>query len=445
MNGRTTTLGGVIGAAVLTVIGLSTTSCDETTLDNLAQQCGFACPDPGKGVLSGNASVTGYGAIDGYFQSAINYNNVATSVSAEIDGELLGIQSLFGISDAELKGKTLGAAITAKLDTQFQASVVVNAQPAKCAVDARIAGSVAAKCQAAADCKVDPGKVDFQCMGTCTVDVNAQGRCDGMGELKCNVTGPEVDCTGECSGTCTVQAPSVSCNGNCVGTCSAECKNDTDPGENCNGQCTGMCTGSCQLTGTAAASCTGKCNGSCRAKAPSGGCQANAEASCDFEASASAVCTGKCSGEFLPPKADCSASASCEATARAEARFQVVCTPPSVEVKIVSRIGASAQAQVDFMIGQLKLRLPRLAAAQAHAKLAREAADELAAAGRNAVQATADGMMSGDIDLITSARITNCMGDQLGESQMLISQASARLKEKTDSAASVAVAIGMTM
>lgn len=433
------TLGGVLGASVLTIAALSTTSCEEETLKNIAEQCGFACPDPGQGVAAGNASITGYAAIDGFFRAAINYEAVAAGVSAELDSELAGIQSLFGITNAELAASTtLGAAITAKLQSQYKATLVVKAQPAKCSVDAKIAASATAKCQAEANCQVTPGQASFNCMGTCTVDASVMGTCQADATLRCNVSGPEVTCMGECSGTCTVDlSVAGSCAGNCNGTCNGSASNGA--------ACNGMCQGTCELQGSAAASCTGKCNGSCEYTPPSGGCMANAKATCDLNAQASASCTGRCEGMFTPPKATCDASASCEASARAEARFQIVCTPPSVEVNLVAQGGGMAQAQVDFLVAELKARLPRLAAAQARAKEASEAATELTAAGKVAVEGTASAVLEGDIDVITSARIANCLPSQLTEANGVVAAANSELKKRTDSATSVGAAIGMTM
>jgi hypothetical protein len=447
MNGRTTTLGGVLGVSVLTIVGLSTTSCDDSTFDDIATQCGFACPDPGEGVAAGNASITGYAPIDGFFRATVNYATVATGVSAEMDTELGGIQTLFGISNEELKASAnLGAAITAKLQSKYKASLVVNAQPPKCAVDAKIAASLTARCQAEAECTVTPGQASFNCMGTCTVDVNASGGCEANANLRCTASGPAVTCMGECSGTCTVNlTTAASCSGNCVGTCSAACSNDSDPSGNCNGQCAGMCTGRCELSGSAAASCTGTCDGSCEYTPPTARCEGGAKAKCELNAQASATCTGSCEGEFTPPKASCDASASCEATGRAEARFQVTCTPPSVEVKMVAQAGGAAQVEVDFLLEELRQRLPRLAAVQGHARLASDAAAELSTSGKTAINTTANAVLSGDIDVITSSRIANCLPSQLDEATQVLTNANVELKKRTDSAASVGAAIGMPM
>jgi hypothetical protein len=123
----------------------------------------------------------------------------------------------------------------------------------------------------------------------------------------------------------------------------------------------------------------------------------------------------------------------------------VKCTPPSVEVKVVAQGGVMAQAQVNFLIAELKARLPRLSAAQARAKLAAEAGAELSSAGTAAVQTTASAVVKGDVNVFTAAKISACVPDQLKESQTVVASASAELKKRTDNCESVAKAFGMVM
>lgn len=458
MNGRTTKLGGVFGVTLLALGALSATGCpgdDNGDSDGgglpgfgnkLAEQCGLTCPKDGQGVLYGNASITGYAPIDGFFRSVVNYGTVSAGVSAEIDAELAGIQSLFEISPAELTASgNLGAAITAKLAGTYKASVVVNTTPAKCSVDAGLTVKATVDCQAQAGCEVDRGKLAVNCMGTCNVDVDAQGKCAADATVRCNVSGPELSCMGECSGSCTVEAPTVNCQGSCTGTCDGACSVALDAGGKCNGTCTGTCTGGCEVSGQAAVSCAGKCSGSCEYTPAMASCEANAKVTCDVSATAKASCTGRCEGEFEPPKVNCDASASCEASAKAEARFQVQCTPPKVEVKIVAQAGGMAQARVDFLIAELQARLPRLSAAAARADLAAKAGAELGNAGMNAVDSTVNAIGDGEVDFIVGAKITACTPKQLVESQTLITQASAQIKTRTDNASAVAKAFGMIM
>lgn len=453
MNVRNARVGRFIGLAMAMGV-LATGGCEGTDgdgdggtgiLGNLAEQCGLTCPAAGKGVAFGNASITGFGAIDSFFGAVVNFNTVSARVRADIDAELAGIQSVFQISDAELRAQAnLGAAIRAKLQTQFRASVVVNAQPAKCSVDARVTAQATARCQASANCQADPGKASLQCMGTCTVDANVSGGCDANATVRCNVTAPDFECRGECSGTCTATlSAAAACSGTCNGTCSGTCVGNTATGGQCNGQCMGMCQGSCELTGMAALNCQGKCNGSCEYTPAMGSCDARAEVSCDLMASAMAECSGRCDGEFVPPKVQCDASASCEASAKAEAKFQVQCTPPSVEVKVVAPDGAMAQAQVELLIAELEARLPRLRAAMARADVVAQAGTELGAQGRQAVQGTLGAVANGGVDFIVGVKITRCAPDQLNESAMVIAAANAEIKKSTDNAASVSQVLGM--
>jgi hypothetical protein len=286
----------------------------------------------------------------------------------------------------------------------------------------------------------------LQCMGTCTVDANVSGGCDANATVRCNVTAPDFECKGECSGTCYADLMVAgSCSGTCNGTCMGTCMGDTDQGAGCRGTCMGMCQGRCELAVDAAVGCTAKCDGSCEYTPATGGCDARAEVSCDLNATAKAECNGRCEGEFIPPKVTCDASASCEASAKAEAKFQVVCTPPSVDIRVVAQAGFTAQAQVDFLIGQLKLRLPRLATATARAKLASEAGADLGAAGRAAVQTTFQNVAGAKVDFITGVKIAQCVPGQLNESTRVITDANARLNARLMDASSVANTFGMAM
>jgi hypothetical protein len=281
MMRRDNVLGHVLGVTVLTVGLLATASCEDEN-NPLAEACpGLACSD--KGIAEGNVSITGYGAIDSFFSSVVNFKNVAAGVSADVQSELDGIQTGFGISNADLaaSGGKLGAAIKAKIDTKYKAKLVVKAQPARCEVNASIAAEVTAECQAKADCKVTEGKASFECMGTCTVEASADAKCAAEADVVCNVTAPEFACKGSCEGTCTAElTAAASCSGNCVGECMGTCQGDTDMGAGCNGQCMGMCKGKCEATGMAALECNGSCSGTCKYKPGMASCDARAKLVC---------------------------------------------------------------------------------------------------------------------------------------------------------------------
>jgi hypothetical protein len=144
----------ILGAMILGVFLVSAQSCDGA--DAL---CAANCAD--EGVADGNASITGSVAIDSFFRSVINFRTVAIGVTADIQAELDGIQGAFGLSDADVtKSGNLGAAIKAKLEGDFKAKLTIKAQAPKCEVDAKIAASVTAECQAKAKCEADPGNAN---------------------------------------------------------------------------------------------------------------------------------------------------------------------------------------------------------------------------------------------------------------------------------------------
>jgi hypothetical protein len=447
-------LSGLLGVTLLALGALSITGCPGEDSDNpdggsggilgdIADQCKLNCPE--KGIADGNASISGYGAIDGFFRSVVNFNTVAKGVSTDIDVELDGIQALFGISDAQAKAG-LSAAIKAQLQARYMASVRVIATPARCSVDASIAAQASVDCQAEAKCSGTPPSAKFECNGTCTVEASATGSCEANADVRCEVTGPAVACQGQCNGTCSAKLDAAaSCTGTCVGTCSGTCAGDTDSGAGCNGQCMGMCQGTCDVVLEANAMCNGTCNGSCEFTPPDAKCSANAKVSCDLKASAKAECSGRCDGEFTPPAVMCDASASCQATAKAEAKFQAKCTPPTVDVRLVSTGDAKVQLEAQFLLTELKLRLPRLSAAVARAKFVNAAGNELVGAGKLAVQGTISAFTAGEVDALSLYRIGKCVPAQLDASGAAIQKASAELNAKVGEASGVSDAFGMIM
>jgi hypothetical protein len=435
MNVRNAKLGRFLGLGALTFALLGAASCGEGDgsggglLGGLAEQCGFKCASAG--IVEGNASISGLPSVDGFFQSVVNFRGVANTVAADIKAELDGIQAAFGISPDELKkAGSLSAAVKAKIGVM--AKLTVKAQPPKCEIDAKLTLEAQAKCEVQAKCDVKPGELAVQCMGTCEVDVNASGGCDGSAELTCEVSAPEFACKGECSGTCSVTGElAAKCSGKCDGTCSVA----LDEAGNCNG----ACSGSCALTGEAALNCDGKCNGSCTYKPGTAKCDANAQVHCDFKASAKAECKGKCTGEFEPPKVDCDASASCEASAKADAKFQAKCTPPSVDI----RLNVMATAQLDFAIADLRVRLPRLLAALKKAKLVVTAGEELVADGSAAVDAAAKALGEAEVKLDVQYRLLSCVPAQLAASAEAIQASSKELGAQVSAAGELTTMLGV--
>ena len=213
MNASNRKLGYFAGATAL-VVGLgilgSSSGCEE-----VKDVCDLDCPDTG--VAEGNASISGFVAIDAFFQSVVNFKGVATGVAADIKAELDGIQTAFGVSAADLKAQgNLGAAIKAKFDASFE----VDAQPAKCEIDASFSAQANVECQASANCEGTPPSATVECSGSCTVEASAEGKCDAMADVTCEVSGPQLTCMGECSGSCTVDLTvAAKCDGACNGTC----------------------------------------------------------------------------------------------------------------------------------------------------------------------------------------------------------------------------------
>jgi hypothetical protein len=493
MSATTKKLQRGLGLLLLAAGSLASVSCDDPTGDgdggvfnDVLNQCGVTCPGEGKGVAAGNASVSGYGPIDSFFRSVINYKTTAVGAAAQIDLELEGIKQLFGITEAELKGKTLGQAISAKI--QAQAEIVVKSTPAQCKVDASIAAEVSAKCQAAADCQINPGMTSFNCMGTCDVEVEAKAQCNAQAKVECQVTAPDFECKGSCSGSCEVMTPVVDCNAGCTGMCSGTCTLDAPTltcagrcsgqcdgtcsvalsadgtcagtcsgscsagcevnagGAKCEGKCTGMCSAGCQVSGQAALTCNGKCSGTCSYDPGMANCDARASVHCETSGSAAAMCTGSCQGEFEPPSASCDASASCQASAKAEARFQVKCTPPRVEVSVKVKANATvSQAQIDFWIAELGARLPRISASVGRAKVVDTAGDELNSDGKAAVNDTIGVVGKGKLGLLASAKVLTCAPAGVRESAKVVAEAKGVLDVSVKNASSVAAAFGMLM
>lgn len=429
----------LLGTAALGASLLASGGCDQ-----VAEACGFECPT--EGIEQGNADITGLAAIDGFFQSVINFRNVSSGVAGDIQGELDGIRLAVGVTDAELESANgnLGAAISAKLQADFEASIEIQAQPPRCEVDARVTAEASVECQVEAGCDIDPGNVSVECMGQCTVEASVEGGCEAEAQLKCEVSGPTVSCMGECSGACSVEGElAADCSGECTGSCDLDasagidcagactgtCDGEDVDGAACEGtctgsceldasagiQCNGTCNGSCAVSGMAALDCQGSCNGTCKADPGGATCEANAKASCELNAEASATCTGKCEGEFNPPMADCSAAASCDASAKADAEFNASCSPPSVEIVVTvgADLDVEAQARLDYIVGELRLRVPRLLASLKKGEVVIMAGLELGSDAAAAIEGSLEAIAEGDINVRAAFRLTcSEVGDQ---------------------------------
>jgi hypothetical protein len=422
--------------------GLSLSSCsDDGTnplsgvpgpLKELAKQCGIDVDCEAGGIAEGNASISGVPSVDAFFQSVINFQGVAGNVSGGIDAELQAIGADFGVAaDGDIAG-----AIQAEISANVEGSLTVEAEPAKCQVDA----SATLEAQARCDASFEPGSAMVACEGSCEVEASADVDCGAEADLKCTVTAPSVACEGECKGSCDVDVSAgASCEGTCKGSCDGTCELMNAQGE-CQGKCDGMCMGSCETELTAEASCEGTCNGECTVTNPEAGCEGGIRASCDAHADAMVMCEGRCEGNFEPPMA----SAECDASAKAEAKLNVECTPPRLAVRYELKAGLDAQAQAEFeakIQNLVTLRLPKLMASVKKADLVLDAGGELSASATGAVKGAlknfdASGNLRVQFGLLCAAGQLDAVGSALGG-------ATSQLEGSVSAAAKVTGAVGL--
>ena len=120
---------------VLAVAGaLSTQACDSKNnplgSNALLEQCGLVCPD--KGIVDGNASISGIPNIDAFFGSVVNFNAKANLVSGNIDAELAKIKLSVGLKADDGVDK-IKAAMIAKfsLDAKAPPNATLTSNPAR--------------------------------------------------------------------------------------------------------------------------------------------------------------------------------------------------------------------------------------------------------------------------------------------------------------------------
>lgn len=403
---------------------------------SVAEACGIDVDCKAGGLAEGNASISGVASVDALFQSVLNFQLKAGNISAGIDAQIAAIKGDFGIA-ADAK---LDAELKAQISANVEGKLTVEAEPAKCQVDAKATLDANARCEG----KVDPGMVSVECKGGCEVEASAMAKCDANADLKCTVTAPSVACTGECKGSCDVELKAAaSCSGTCTGTCSGACSAYSDSGKAmCAGSCDGMCMGSCETELAASAKCDGTCKGECTVTNPMGGCEGGIHASCEAKADAMVMCEGRCDGEVTPPMA----SAKCEASVKAEAKMNVECTPPRLAVHYKLKAGVNAEAQAKFVAGveNLKVRLPALLAATANAKLVADAGTGLIADASGAFSDAAKvfGKATTDGDLRVVGGLI-CASSEVPKIGTVLKSSAAELKASLDAAAGVTGAVGL--
>jgi hypothetical protein len=407
------------------------------SVDELAESCGMDLDCSGPGLAQGNASISGVAKVDAFFQSVLDFQTKSTSISSGIDAQLQAIRGDFGIAaDANLSAE-LDAIFAAQLDGELK----IEAEPARCAVDAQASLEAQAKC----DVTVDPGMATVECKGSCAVEASADVECDADADLRCTVTAPSFECTGECKGSCEVALQAAaSCEGTCKGSCSGDCSAYVKNAEGqleCEGTCEGTCQGSCKTEFAAEAECTGKCEGECTVENPKGGCEGGIRAECKAKADASISCSGRCEGEFTPP----SASAECEANASAQAKLNVECTPPRVAVTYALKLTANTTvlaARPKFIVAveKLKVRLPALFAAIKRAESIHAAGTELSTEGRVAVRAAVMAALSGDVSVKAKFGLT-CAAAQLDTVGDVLESSVGKIKGSINASAKLIAAL----
>jgi hypothetical protein len=404
---------------------------EQALVDDLAEQCGLDIDCELGGVAEGRASISGIASVDSFFAAVINFNTKATAVSNGINAELAAIRGDFGIE----AGADLGAEISAQADVFVDGELEIVAEPARCQIDARASVDAAARCEG----EVSPGSAMVMCQGSCEVEASAEVTCDAEADLKCTATAPSIECEGSCQGRCTVEgSAAASCSGTCNGTCNGQCSLMNAEGE-CAGECSGTCMGSCTAELEVAASCEGSCQGECTVTNPEGGCEGGIRASCEAQGDAMVMCEGRCDGEVTPP----SAKAECQASAKAEASFNAECTPPRVavhyELAAGGNIDVEAQARFEAAVKNLEVRLPRLLASLKNAEVMVDAAADLGAAGKAAVEGAIDEF---DADANASVIVgLACAAGELDAVGAVITGGTSRLNSSVQASAELTAAL----
>jgi modification target Cys-rich repeat protein len=425
------------GLSVLLAAAALSSACGDDPASNpalvaAAEACDINISCEGAGIAEGNAAISGLASVDTFFQSVINFQAKADSISGSIDVELDAIRTTFGLE----AGADIGAGIKAQAMASGVASLKLVAEPARCSVDAQASVQASARCEG----MVDPGSVEVECKGSCEADVTAEVMCDASADVECTFQGPSIECEGSCTGTCTLEASATAeCSGTCNGTCDGECSLMNAEGE-CQGKCEGTCEGSCEVEMKAGAMCEGTCRGECTATNPSGGCEGSVRASCKAKGDASVMCEGSCDGEVTPP----SASVECEASAKAEASLNVECSPPRVELQFELMASADVEAQAEFTakLKVLEARLPRILASLKRADLVLDAGEGLATDGAAAVKGAIDGsamaVAEGNLRVVFGIP---CAVKELDKVEAAISGSIASLSGSVSAAAEITTAL----
>jgi hypothetical protein len=140
--------------------------------------------------------------------------------------------------------------------------------------------------------------------------------------------------------------------------------------------------------------------------------------------------------------AECEASATCNAQAKADANLEVECTPPTLQIDLAYAVDASVQAraELDFTVQTLKVRLPRLLAALARARLVLDGGEALATAAGGAVEGALDAFL-GEVDAVTGYKLVTCAVPAFGDSARILDTATTELSTRVEAAGQLTVSL----
>jgi hypothetical protein len=435
-----------VAAATLILVGCaqaapspSVSATQAPLLDDLAAQCGLACP--AKGIADGNAQISGVASVDAFFASVVSFQATGAGVADDLSAQLGVIRADFGIA----QNADFATQLKAQISANLTGGLTVESEPAQCSVDTQVTLDAAARC----DASVDPGKATLACKGECELQANAEAKCAADADLECTVAAPAVTCAEQCKGSCKLQlATAAKCDGLCDGACDGKCDGyarDQDGKFHAHGRCSGMCTGSCKRELALAAKCQGECEGECTTQNPTVGCKNQLHASCRSRANAMVNCEGRCQGEFVPPKA----KAECEASATADAKINVLCTPPRLVIRydlkavVVGSAEATAQAKFVDALGHLQVRLPMLLASAKRAHSVADAGAGLIVAANAAVKASIKLTIKGDLKPKQAIGLA-CAVAQLDDVDSAVSGTNTKLTASLTQCTSVTTAFGLT-
>lgn len=308
---------------------------------DVAQLCGFACPE--RGLEDGNAVISGVGPADALFATVLGFANEADAIAVAIENQLDAIDAAFGGDP------------TALAAMHVQGPLRVRVGQPSCSVDSDLLLGAQARC----DRKLKRDSARMSCFGRCELRSSDAECADG--ELSC--TRPSAGaCAGACRGACVRPSSAQACDGVCRGSCSEGCS-VFDASGACRGRCTGKCDGTCEQTLFDAADCDGDCLGECVDDAASS-CGDGMLAECVTPSGGeSVVCDGRCNGAVQAADGvfECMAVAAFEAVANA------VCRPSGARIDAVPLPAAdadeaAARAQFFTALSGLERRLPGLLA-----------------------------------------------------------------------------------